>query len=696
MIAASLLHKLKTPTPSPSELIDILDAASRYWLNGERKLTDDVEIAIRLLHRRNEFNDIVPGAAQIVDAIAREAGLFSYLSDDQPFPSNIAREVYRVPRLTDDIFFHVEQQSVFSKLMAGQNIVLSAPTSFGKTLLVDALIAARDPDLTLIVVPTISLLEERRRTLIKRFPDHQIITQTFQNIEAEKVIILGTQERIIDRNDIEGPDLFVIDEFYKLDLSRNDVRARTLHLLLAKFIDIAKQVYLLGPSIESNPVNPSGRANFKFIKTSYSPVTADIIRVEPQGSDVGTLARVLRQEIAGSSLVYCRSPRSTRNTARGLIQEGFTCDNPLLLRIARWLRKNYHDDWYLADAIENGIGIHHGRMPRAINHLMVELFNRGEIRILLCTSSLIEGVNTAARNVLIFDRHISRFKLDRFTFDNIKGRAGRMFRHFVGKIYLFNEPPDPIYDPLNIPLLQGADILSDEEILQLPDDRLNNNNMERKGRLLGQLDVPSDVLEKFARYGLDDIAQLHAELTDLIESGDRSLFWTGVGTYSQILASMEVVWGRIDFDKHTVRSARQFAFLANKLRLSHTLNQFLDEVVPNDARVDDSIDLAFNFIKGCEYTFAQPFELLERLVCAIKGDEAAADYSTFISNLVCLGLPGRTKSLEEVGVPAPIIYRIASRVDQQDLGQALSDIRMLMEKRSALNHDDIELLSFTI
>lgn len=571
MIATALLSAINSQNPTATDVIQILDKASRYWLNGDRPISDDAEIAIRLLDRREEFDTTLPGAGEVIDSLAREAGLFPYLKIDQPVRYSIAREVHRVPDFVPASYFHTEQRAVFTKLLAGTNVVLSAPTSFGKTLLVDALIASKQPRLAIIVVPTIALLEERRRSLLQRFPDYDIVTQSFQEVGAGKTILVGTQERILERPDLPDPDLFVIDEFYKLDLTRDDFRARSLNLLLAKYIDIAKQVYLLGPSIETNPVDAEGRSNFEFVKTQFSPVTADIVTVDPPGSDPDTLARVLSAQPETSSLVYCRSPKSARVVSRQLVDRGIAKPTALLDRIASWLRENYHEEWYLADALQQGIGIHHGRIPRSIAQLMVQLFNGGHINTLLCTSSLIEGVNTAAESVLIYDKFISTRKLDRFTFDNIKGRAGRMFRHFVGKVFLFNPAPAPIYSTLDIPLLTGPDKLSDREILQLPESRLSTGSLARKERLLDQLSIPPLILAEFARFGIEDIEALYLELTELLETNDRSLCWTGIGSFLEILRSMEAVWGRIRFEKHGVRSARQFSWFATKLRASSSM-----------------------------------------------------------------------------------------------------------------------------
>jgi len=695
MIADALLTAINRPNLSADDVVKILDRASRYWMNGARTIAQDAEIAIRLLDRGEDFEAVLPGSREVIDSLAREAGLFPYMSDDLSLGYALAREVHRVPNFVPASYFHAEQRSVFSKLLAGDNVVLSAPTSFGKTLLVDALIAAKQPKLAIIVVPTIALLEERRRTLIQRFPEYKVVTQSFQPLEGDKVILVGTQERILERADLPDPDLFVIDEFYKLDLTKDKVRARSLHLLLAKYIDVAKQVYLLGPSIEANPVDAEGRANFSFIKTHYSPVAADVIQVQPPGADPDTLANILGDEREASSLVYCRSPKSARTVSRQLIERGVRQSTDLLGRLAGWLRENYHPDWYLADALERGIGIHHGRVPRAIAHLMVQLFNAGHIKVLLCTSSLIEGVNTAAENVLIYDKYISTSKLDRFTFDNIKGRAGRMFRHFVGKVYLFNPAPEQVYETLDIPLLTGPDKLSDREILQLPEARLSPTNQARRKRLLDQLSVPEPILAEFARFGIEDIEKIYLELIELLESNDRSLCWTGIGRYPQVLRSMEAVWGRIDFEKHGVHSARQFALFATRLAANDTLKEFLASVANGDD-VDESLDLAFNFLKGAEYSFVDPLRLLEKLIHAALDDETVCDYSKFLAGLTSWGLPGHLKALEELGVPTPIIQKLIGHIDHDDIDNAIKQIRGFIGSGRHLTETDCEVLGFTL
>ncbi len=401
---------------------------------------------------------------------------------------------------------------------------------------------------------------------------------------------------------------------------------------------------------------------------------------------------------ADSSLVYCRSPKSARTASQDVIARGYGRENGQLYQIAGWLRDNYHPEWYLADALEHGTGIHHGRIPRAIASLLVQLFNKHELDVLFCTSSLIEGVNTAAKNVLIYDKYIDTRKLDRFTFNNIKGRAGRMFQHYVGNIFLFN--PDAPSEPeqLDIPILSDPDRLSEETLIQLGDRNLSESNRRRREQILDRTPVPEDILARFGRYGITEIEAILEDILDLKSADDDRLLCNGVGSYKEIKASAEMIWGRLNFNQHDVRSGAQFALLANRLNRNESLYDFITEGASEADQygdIDTKVDKAFNFLRGAEYSFVEPFHLVQELVNYAFG-EGACDYSKFVGDLASWGLPGRLKSLEEFGVPAPIVQRVEHYLNPEDADESLAIIRRMMDSEEVLEPVERLFLSYTL
>lgn len=108
--------------------------------------------------------------------------------------------------------------------------------------------------------------------------------------------------------------------------------------------------------------------------------------------------------------------------------------------------------------IKKGVGIHNGSLHRSLTQIQVKLFEEPEegLQELISTSSIIEGVNTSAENVIIWRNKNGNKKLNDFTYKNIIGRGGRMFKHFIGKIYILEEPPTKQDTLLEIPFPENV------------------------------------------------------------------------------------------------------------------------------------------------------------------------------------------------------------------------------------------------
>jgi superfamily II DNA or RNA helicase len=112
------------------------------------------------------------------------------------------------------VTFHREQIKALDALLAGRNLILSAPTSFGKSLLIDALLSTERYRRVAVVLPTIALLDEFRRRFRDRFSEKfKLVMHQSETSTDEPTIFLGTQERLIYREDLGDLDLTVVDEF---------------------------------------------------------------------------------------------------------------------------------------------------------------------------------------------------------------------------------------------------------------------------------------------------------------------------------------------------------------------------------------------------------------------------------------------------------------------------------------------------
>lgn len=461
-----------------SHLFSAIQYIARQVQLKERDDPDVLQSVPRLaelLDRRGDLSDF----KMILDSLARSVGLWNYIDRaNADSPELVIAEAALIPEL-GNITLHREQQVALATLLAGRNLILSAPTSFGKSLLIDALLVTGAYDRIAIVLPTIALMDEFRRRLTERFGGtYDVLMHHSERQTKEKVIFLGTQERLINRDDLGILDLAIVDEFYKLDPNRGDQRSVVLNAAVYKLLGKARQFFFLGPNIDGVSVSGDSRWKFEFLKTRFSTVAVDTFDLQGVTDKSARLATEVYDSDNWPALVFVSSPDRANVLAKELCVEHESVGSAGSL--ADWIDHNYGAGWPLSDAVRGGIAVHHGRVPRALASRFVKLFNNRSLPILLCTSTLIEGVNTAAKSVLIFDKKINREDYDFFTFSNIRGRAGRLGQHHVGKVFLFHG--SPMQDAIDVapPLFGDLDDAPDEMVVHIDQQELTP---ELKGRI---------------------------------------------------------------------------------------------------------------------------------------------------------------------------------------------------------------------
>ncbi|MFC6101235.1 DEAD/DEAH box helicase [Olivibacter domesticus] len=411
---------------------------------------------IKLLdyHRSNNLS-----YSPIVNHLIRVTGLYPYLQEENSnWQERFILEAFKVDIGGREATLHREQSHLLKKLIEGQNIAVSAPTSFGKSFVIDAFISIKKPQNVMIIVPTIALTDETRRRLCKKFSGSYKIITTTEVALAEKNIFIFPQERAMHYfNKLDTIDMLIIDEFYKASSKYDKERSPTLLKAIIKLSAKAKQKYFLAPNIASIVSNVftegmifEDKLGFNTVylerKDLYNEIGKDLVKKE------NALLKILFENKA-KSLIYAASYPQIEMVSRLLIANIPLSENLLLIEFATWLSENYLSNWTLTSLISRGVGIHNGQMHRSLSQIQVKLFEeeRG-LETIISTSSIIEGVNTSAENVIIWRNRKSGSNsiLDSFTYKNIIGRGGRMFKHFIGKIFLLEKPPIDDHTQLDI------------------------------------------------------------------------------------------------------------------------------------------------------------------------------------------------------------------------------------------------------
>jgi hypothetical protein len=123
-----------------------------------------------------------------------------------------------------------------------------------------------------------------------------------------------------------------------------------------------------------------------------------------------------------------------------------------LSELADLARKGVHPNFALASLVEKGVAFHYGNMPSLIRLEVERLFRSGKIRFLVCTSTLIEGVNLSCRTIVVRGpRKGVGHPMEPHDFWNLAGRAGRWGNEFQGNIVCI-DPYDNDAWPTGVPV----------------------------------------------------------------------------------------------------------------------------------------------------------------------------------------------------------------------------------------------------
>ena len=259
----------------------------------------------------------------------------------------------------------------------------------------------------------------------------------------------------------------------------NEDRGKTFRIalyLLAKSVD---EFYLAGPNLDRErfgagmkrflELNQIAVKEINFEPTLRIAVNAHSSKIEevtpkflpePQKNELVPLDKKVNDRIKnvvtyidaqkyGKTLLYCTTPAKAIEYSNKLsdgvgetpLFEGYPEDFKLFIS---HIQKEYDidhsvDEWSLIRVLKNGFGMHHGKLPKYIQQEILEQFNKGTFGILFCTSTIVEGVNTDAQNMIILNTSKGTKKLTPFDIKNIKGRAGRYYHCFIGRVFYMSK-----------------------------------------------------------------------------------------------------------------------------------------------------------------------------------------------------------------------------------------------------------------
>ncbi|OBU31955.1 DEAD/DEAH box helicase [Photobacterium phosphoreum] len=644
------------------------------------------DIVIRALERKKE----IPNAF-ILDHLLGELGLFPYIDlENSTTKDKIRQSLFTTPQ-DNAKTFHIRQAEAFHRIMNGENIVLSAPTSFGKSLIIEALIASNEFNNIVIVVPTIALIDELKKKLFKYNEHYKVITQVTQQ-SGDRNIFIFTQERVLEYKQFSSIDFFIIDEFYKLaPTSKNDERCDRLNLAFRTLHRKCQRFYMLGPKINGLVSGITEELRCTFLQfDSYATVATNEffyplkiksrkdadIDVERDEKLFKILKDIGRDE---QTVIYCKSPKRASSLMTRILNTGLLTSDDTNNDLSEWLSDSFHRDWSLAVGVKHGIAYHHAQLPRAVGALIVDLFNDSKINILICTSTLIEGVNTNAKNIVIYDNCIARKKLDMFTFNNISGRSGRMFEHFIGNVFIFGERPQIELPYIDIPVVTQSTNASESLLLHLGED-VKDENQNKVQKFYDQDILPIQLLLKHQGIDPNRLLRFAENLIENCGTWNSKMVWDGIHPNAKQLHHLSVILFKYfnvsSMGGGTVRSNaqlnRKLINIINKVDDKALINQeFIFWHQDNESyTIDDAVQSVFSFKKNLvNYNLPKIIYAISDIQEIIfkRFEYSYGNYMRFTTSLENFYLPAAINSLEEFGIPNQVAKKIIEHTTFEDI-----------------------------
>lgn len=124
-----------------------------------------------------------------------------------------------------------------------------------------------------------------------------------------------------------------------------------------------------------------------------------------------------------------------------------------LQRCVNYLESEYGANWIGTLSAQHGVVLHHGDIPQESREVLEVLIRNGDVRLVICTSTLAEGVNLPIRTLVLYSvqRRGSAGSTENMLGRDIKnlvGRAGRAGANTKGLVICANPEQWPLVEPV--------------------------------------------------------------------------------------------------------------------------------------------------------------------------------------------------------------------------------------------------------
>jgi len=392
------------------------------------------------------------------------------------FYVEFSKDFMSIPAAPGYQFFR-SQKAVYDRL-GEQYLSYSGPTSMGKSFIMRMFIKERIlngaaanfallvPTKALINEVTSKIIDDLKNLLSER--NYRLVTSAGAVAlkEQHNFIFVLTPERLLYLligNPTVDIDYLFVDEAHKI--SSKDSRSAFYYKVVDMLVGRGKKPHIIfaspnipNPEIYLRLLPGIDSVESHRIATAFAPVSQVKYLIDYPGREIqlynaqsnhfipihairpqaqASLCKLVAHIGKGlQNIVYCSSTAKAVELALEYATGKPVSADKELLSLSRDIKSEVHGDYFLADVISKGVAYHIGYLPSTIRMRIEELFRKGLIHTMFCTSTLVEGVNLPADNLFITNYRNGRAKMTAVDFKNLIGRVGRIEYNLYGNVFL--------------------------------------------------------------------------------------------------------------------------------------------------------------------------------------------------------------------------------------------------------------------
>jgi superfamily II DNA/RNA helicase len=393
------------------------------------------------------------------------------------------------------------QKDIWESIEKNSLIGISAPTSAGKSFLI--LLKAIDliqkkSGVVVYVVPTLSLVSQVTSDFRKLLDDFELtdysLETTYNNSSATpNSIYILTQEKAIaafsqSENPFGNVRLLVIDEIQNVEkvADSDDQRSKVLYDLMIELRNSSQidHIIISGPRIikidelgasvfginsekketDASPVLNLTYSVSKKKEDYYFNVYSDLLEKSQQikitnKDSIQGYGKVQYNDnyldyLSGflssfgndeSTLIFSPTSTTCNKMASHIAKNLADKNDKFLNELAEFISSTVHPLFTMVETIQKGVAYHHGKLPFHVRILIEDGIRKKNIKTIICTTTLLQGVNLPVQNIIIRNPNLfiakkeTSSKLSNYEIANLRGRAGRLLKDFIGRTYILDE-----------------------------------------------------------------------------------------------------------------------------------------------------------------------------------------------------------------------------------------------------------------